>query len=114
MATVQAMATATRRTTLVLQATISPRRPGSRNQGCSTLSTDAPFVQSIESGESGSVSVLAERSGLIAAQDVVGKAAYPGEDPWVVTDAGLIFAEGHVAGVVQLVLDVPMASDCGA
>jgi hypothetical protein len=51
---------------------------------------------------------------LIAAQYVVAKAAYPGEDPWVMTDARLIFLKGDVAGVVQLVLDVPMASDCGA
>ena len=28
------------------------------------------------------------------------------------TDAGLIFLESDIAGVVQAVLDVPMASDC--
>src|ERR1019366_5443855 len=82
-------------------------------QGCSTLSTDAPLGHGIEPGESGGVSVLAERSGLIAAQDLVAEAAYPGEASWVVTDAGLVLLEGDVAGVVQLVLDVPMASDGG-
>ena len=30
------------------------------------------------------------------------------------TDAGLIFLEGDIACVVQAVLDVPMASDCGS
>ena len=29
------------------------------------------------------------------------------------TDAGLVFLEGDIACVVQAVLDVPMASDCG-
>ena len=81
-------------------------------QGCSTLSTDAPVGERIDSGESGGVSVLAEGSGLISTQYVVGEAAYPGEDAWVVTDAGLILLEGDVAGVVQLVFDMPMAADC--
>jgi hypothetical protein len=31
-----------------------------------------------------------------------------------VTDTGLILLESDIAGVVQAVLDVPMASDCGS
>jgi hypothetical protein len=69
-------------------------------QGCSTLSTDAPLGCCIESAERGGVSVLAERSGLIAAQYVVAEAADPGEHTWVMTDARLILLEGNVAGVM--------------
>jgi hypothetical protein len=36
----------------------------------------------------------------------------PGEDAGVVTDTGLVLLESDIAGVVQGVLDVPMASDC--
>jgi hypothetical protein len=83
-------------------------------QGCSTLSTDAPFEKSIESGESGGISVLTESAGLVAAQDVVAKTAYASEDAGVETDARLVLQKGDVAGVVELVLDVPVASDRGA
>src|SRR5487761_2623086 len=93
-------------------------RPGSvaeaeKRQGCSTLSTDAPLKKRIDSGESGSVSVLIERAGLIAAENVVAKAADPGEDTGVMADAGLVLQEGDVARVVQLVLDMPVAPDHG-
>jgi hypothetical protein len=46
-------------------------------------------------------------------QDVVGEGAQPGKDAGVVTDTGLILLESDIAGVVQAVLDVPMAPDCG-
>ncbi len=81
-------------------------------QGCSTLSTEAPLGEGIESGESGSVSVLIEGAGLISAQHIVGEAAQSSEDTWVVTDAGSIFLEGDVTRVVQRVFDVPVVSDC--
>jgi hypothetical protein len=82
-------------------------------QGCSTLSTEAPLGYCMESVEGGGVSVLAERPGLIASQYVVAEAADPGEHTWVMTDARLILLEGHVADVMQFVLNVPMASDRG-
>ena len=68
----------------------------------------------MESGESDGVSVLAEGSGEIAAQAIVATAAHQGEYTRIATNAGLIFLECDVAGVVQRVLDVPMASDCDA
>jgi hypothetical protein len=55
-------------------------------QGCTTLSTAVPLGECIESGESGGISLLVERCGLIAAQDIVGEAAYSGEDPRIATD----------------------------
>jgi hypothetical protein len=76
------------------------KRRSVHSQGCSTLSTDAALGNCIESGERGGVSVLAERSGLIAAQYVVGEAADPGEHTWVMMDARLILLDGNVAGVV--------------
>src|SRR3954467_9231701 len=60
-----------------------------------------------------SISALTEGASLIAAQDVVAKAAYPREHTGVATNAGLILQERHVARVVQLVLHVPMAADHG-
>jgi hypothetical protein len=77
------------------------------------LSTEAPLGQGIESGESCGVSVLTAGAGLVTAEHIVGEAAHPGEDPWVMTDAGLIFLESDVTRVVQRVLDVPVVSDCG-
>src|ERR1039458_10440134 len=86
-------------------------QPPSDAQGCSTLSTDTPLGQSIESGESGRVSVLAERSGLIATQNIIAKTAYPGEYTWIATDVRFILLEGDIARVVQRIFDMPMASD---
>jgi len=77
------------------------------------LSTEAPLAQCIESSESGGVSVLTEGAVLVAAEHIVGEAAHPGEDTWVVANAGLIFLEGDVTRVVQRVLDMPMVSDRG-
>ena len=78
-----------------------------RYQGCSTLSTESPLEEGLGSGESGSVSILTECRGLIATQYVLGEGAQPGEDTWLVTDAGLIFLESDVAGVVQRVVSRP-------
>jgi hypothetical protein len=83
-------------------------------QGCSTLLTDAPLGQRIESGESGSVSVLVECSGLISPQDIVAKTAYPGKNTWIATDAGSILLEGDIPGIMQCIFDIPMVSDCDA
>src|SRR5580658_1163973 len=62
-------------------------------QGCSTLSTTVPLGQCVESGESSGVSLLVERCSLIAAQDIVGEAAYSGENPRIATDPELILLE---------------------
>jgi len=78
------------------------------------LSTEAPLGQGIESGESCGVSVLTAGAGLVTSEHIVGEAAHPGEDPWVVTDAGLIFLEGDVTRIMQRVLDVPVVLDCGS
>jgi hypothetical protein len=77
------------------------------------LSTEAPLGQGRETGECGGVSVLTEGAGSVTTQNIVGEAAQPCEDAWVVTDAGLIFLESDVTRVVQGVLDVPVVSDCG-
>jgi hypothetical protein len=50
-------------------------------QGCSTLSTEAPLDQGIESGVSGSVSVLIEGAGSITVQHIVGDLAKIEERP---------------------------------
>lgn len=50
-------------------------------QGCSTLSTETPLDQGIESGESGSVSVPIEGAGSITVQHIVGDLAKIEERP---------------------------------
>src|SRR5271165_6302991 len=87
-------------------------------QGCSTLSTVAPLEQGIEAAQSGGVSVLAEGADLVAAQNVVAKAAQPGEDTRVVADRGgaalrrggeISQIVGHLAGAApQTGLDAAM------
>jgi hypothetical protein len=45
---------------------------------------------------------------LIEAEDIVGGAAQPGEDSRRAADAGGVFVEGDVAGVVPLVFNTPV------
>ena len=55
---------------------------------------------------------MSDSVGLVEAQDIVGKAAESGEDSGISADAGGVFAHRDVAGVVELVFDMPVLTNC--
>ncbi len=67
--------------------------------------------QKIDAAATCSEAILGDGLGLIDAQEVVGKAAHPGEDAGRFADAGGIFGHGHIADVMQPILYVPMLAD---
>jgi len=81
------------------------------NHGCSTLDI-CEVRQRLEPAESGAISILGERPGLIGLEDVEGKAAQPCENPRVAADARSILTKCDVAAVVGGCLDAPMRADC--
>ena len=80
-------------------------------QGCSTLLIDDEREQVVDACESGTASVLAERSGPVCLEDVEGEAAQSGEHARVGADTRAVLAEGDVAAVVGGILDRPVRAD---
>ena len=80
-------------------------------QGCSTLSTYGELKQPLDAAEGCPVPVLYERSGLVDSQDVEGEAAQPGEYAGIDADAGGVFVEGNIAGIVAAVFYAPVGAD---
>ena len=48
---------------------------------------------------------------MVAAQNIVGEATQAGEDAGVDADAGSVFIESNIAGVVATVFDAPMSTN---
>ena len=67
----------------------------------------------VEAAEGVAVAGVAHVSDLVGAQDVGGEAADAGQDAWVYAHPAGIFGHGAVSGVVEAVLDAPMAADGG-
>jgi len=81
------------------------------DQGCSTLWWVYHCQQVIDSCESGTVSVLGARCGLVGGENVEGEAAQAGEHTGIVTDARAVLAKGDIAAVMGGVLYGPMSAD---
>ena len=65
----------------------------------------------MEACEGSAVAVLVGCVRAIGVEDVEAEAADAGEHTWVGADAGAVFGESHISGVVGRGLDPPVAAD---
>ena len=84
--------------------------PG-QSQGCATLWHSDEISEVFEACEGSAIAVLVGCVSAIGLEDVEAEAADAGKHTWVGADAGAVFGESHISGVVGRGLDPPVAAD---